>query len=268
MSGFLRTEFQRAFINQRLWLIPILALAGLWAGYRQFPIDPFLEGATKDVYRLWTLWYAFSFFNYLAPLLAAIPYSDSLITDRRYGFLKHILTRCSMRRYLAVRTLANAAVGALSVCIPVALMFIYCYTIMPVEGPVRTIGETPHVYPNYPMGLLGYLYLQQPYLYLAFLVLMAAIFGAVYATFGLAVSAWVNNPYVAIAAPFAFLVVFGYLTERSLHLAVIGHPAGALLPFRYGLYAFQIGLQYAFLALAFMISFVFYSRSLRNQRLA
>lgn len=268
MSSLLRTEFQRAFKNQRLWLIPFLALASLWAGYRQFPLDSFFEGASKNVYRLWTLWYAFAFYNYLAPLLAAIPYSDSLIIDRRHGFLKNILTRCSMRRYLAARILANAAVGALSVSIPAVLMLVYCYSIMPAEGPIMTVGEMPHVFPNMPMGVLGYLYLQQPFLYLAFLVLLALIFGAVYATFGLAVSVWVNNPYAAIATPFAFLVVIGYLTERSLHLAVIGQPAGALLPFRYGVNAFQIGLQYAFLALAFIISFVFYSRSVRNQQLA
>ncbi len=267
MSGILRIELNRAIKNQRLWLIPVLALAGLWAGYHQFPADFVLEGATSSTYRLWMLWYSFTFFIYLAPLLAAIPYSDSLLTDRRYGFLKNILTRCQFSYYMTAKIMANMAVGALAVSVPVILMFVYCYLIAKVPAPIITIGTTVATFPNLPMGVLGYLYLSHPGVYLTFLVALAGVFGAAYATFGLAVSTWVDNPYIAIAAPFVFLVVLGYLTERSLHLAIIGHPAGAFLPFRFGVSAAQIIAQYLFLSLVFLFSFAIYARKVRSQRL-
>jgi hypothetical protein len=269
MSGILRLEFQRAFKNQRLWLIPALALAGLWLGYKQFPPDFVVEGATQNASRIWILWYSYTFFIYLAPLLAAIPYSDSLLTDRRYGFLKNIITRCRFSHYMAAKILANMAVGALAVSLPVALNIIYCFLVVKVKGPILTIGTSSFTtFPIAPMGALGYLYGPHPWQYLAFLIALAGFFGAAYATFGLAVSTWVNNTYVTMAAPFAYLVVMGYLAERSLKLAIIGHPAGAFLPFRFGLSGLQITGQYLILSLAFMFSFAVYARRARNQRLA
>ncbi len=268
MSGILRLEFQRAFKNQRLWLIPALALAGFWVGFEQFPAGFVLEGATRNTYRLWMLWYSNTFFIYLAPLLAAIPYSDSLIHDRRYGFLKNILTRCRFSYYLTAKALANMVVGALAVSLPTAFNIAYCFLVVKINAPILAIGSSDISFPNIPMGALGALFASHPAQYLVFLVALAAIFGAAYATFGLAVSAWVNNPYIAIAAPFAFLVVAGYLADRALHLAIIGHPAGAFLPFRFGVGGVQIVVQYLLLALAFLFSFVIYARRARNQRLA
>lgn len=269
MSGIIRLEFQRAFKNQRLWLIPALALAGLWLGFKQFPIDFVIEGSTQNASRIWMLWYSYTFFIYLAPLLAAIPYSDSLLTDRRYGFLKNILTRCRFSHYMTAKILANMAVGALAVSLPVALNIIYCFLVAKVKGPILAIGSSSFTtFPNVPMGALGTIFATQPWLYLAFLIALAAVFGAAYATFGLAVSTWVNNAYIAMAAPFAFLVVMGYIAERSLKLAIIGHPAGAFLPFRFSLSGAQIAGQYLILSLAFLFSFAVYARRARNQRLA
>jgi hypothetical protein len=268
MSGILRLEFQRAFKNQRLWLIPALALAGLWLGFKQFPAGFILEGATRNAYRLWMLWYSNTFFIYLAPLLATIPYSDSLLTDRRYGFLKNVLTRCRFSHYMTAKILANMAVGALSVGVPVAANIIYCFLVMKVTAPILAIGSSSYTFPNSPLGAFGNLFATQTWLYLVLLVALAGVFGAAYATFGMAVSTWVDNPYISIATPFVFLVVLGYLTERSLHLAIIGHPAGAFLPFRFSVSGVQIAGQYLILALAFLFSFAVYARKARNQRLA
>jgi hypothetical protein len=268
MSGILRIEFQRAFKNPRLWLIPVLALVSFWVGYQQISADFILEGATRNTYRLWMLWYSNTFFIYLAPLLAAIPYSDSLITDRRYGFLKNILVRCRFSHYMTAKIVANMAVGALAVSLPEALNIAYSFLVVKINAPILAIGSSQMSFPNTPMGALGYLFSYHPWLYLAFLIALAGIFGAAYATFGLAVSAWVDNPYVAMAAPFAFVVVMGYLAERSLKLAIIGHPAGAFLPFRFSLGGVQIIAQYLALALAFLFSFALYARRARNQRLA
>lgn len=268
MNGILRLEFQRAFKNQRLWLIPVLALAGLLLGYKQFPADFLLAGATRDTYRLWVLYYSFTFFIYTAPLQAALPYSDSLLTDRRFGFLKNILTRCRFSHYLTAKILANMAAGALAVSLPVAMNIFYCFFFVEVNAPVLTIGSSSESFPVQMLGALGYIYPSHPWLYLFFLIALAGIFGAAYATFGLAVSTWVNNAYITIASPFAFLVVMGYLAERSLKLAIIGHPAGVFLPFRFGMSGVQIIVQYLLLAIAFLISFFFYACRARDQRLA
>lgn len=268
MSGILCIEFQRAFKNPRLWLIPVLALVGFWVGYQQISMDFVLEGASRLTYRLWMLWYSNTFFVYLAPLLAAIPYSDSLIIDRRYGFLKNVLTRCRFSHYLTAKALANMAAGALAVSIPVACNIIYCFLVVKINAPILTIGASSTSFPNISMGALGSLFPAHASLYLGCLVVLAALFGAAYATFGLAVSAWVNNRYAAMAAPFAFMVVLGYLADRSLHLAIIGHPAGTFLPFRYGMSWVQISGQFLGLALVFLVSIAVYARKTRNQRLA
>ena len=268
MKGILRLELQRAFKNQRLWLIPALALIGFGLGYRQFLSGVPLQDAPSLEQRFWILWYSNTFFIYLATLLAAIPYSDSLLVDRRHGFLKNVLTRCRFSHYLTAKILANMAAGALAVCLPVALNIMYCFLVVKINAPVLIIGATDTTLNQISMGALGYLFTSHTAQYLIFLIVLAAVFGAAYATFGLAVSTWFNNTYVTIAAPFAFLVVAGYLAERSLHLATFGHPAGAFLPFRFGMNGMQIAIQYLLLALAFLISFVHYARQARNQRLA
>jgi hypothetical protein len=269
MSGILHIEFQRAFKNPRLWLIPVLALVGFWVGYQQYFMDFVLEGASPAS----PTGYGCSgipthFFVYLAPLLAAIPYSDSLIIDRRYGFLKNVLTRCRFSHYLTAKALANMAAGALAGSIPGACNSSSCFLVVKGNAPILTVGDSQIIFPNIPMGALGSLFPAHAGLYLGCLVVLAALFGAAYATFGLAVSAWVNNRYAAMAAPFAFMVVLGYLADRSLHLAIIGHPAGTFLPFRYGMSWVQISGQFLGLALVFLVSFAVYARKTRNQRLA
>ncbi len=235
MSGILSLEFQRAFRNPRFIIVFLLALASFLVGWSRLgtPGTPYsLADSPLNAYNLWLMLPDFGYYVYLAPLLAALPYADSLLTDRKQGFLRHVSLRCSYRRYLSAKALANAAAGAAAVALP--LLLLLCVTLLVAPAQVSGTQYFSRVYnATQPVDALGFLYNSQPLLYAFYIIFLGALFGAVYASLGLAVSTLFSNPYLVLAAPFAFFNVASYLTVSSIHLAVLGQPAAALQPYTF-----------------------------------
>jgi len=118
MSGILREEFDRAFRNSRFLAVFLLSLVCF--AYGLYEAGRFFQGVQpgtgvrldQNAYELWLFVHYRSFFLYLAPIAAALPFVDSLWGDRSQGFLRFILARTSYGRYLAAKVLANLAAGA------------------------------------------------------------------------------------------------------------------------------------------------------------
>ncbi len=231
-----RIEFRRAFRNRRFWIVFLLALVSFGVGRIRIP--RFDEFGDPNAFNLWMLILDFGFFQYVAPLLATLPYADSLLTDRRQGYLNLVSLRCPFRRYLGVKVAANACAGAAALALPVLLLFLFLYLAAPLKGTsLANVG--------YPIDPLNFLY-RQPLLYFVYLITLVSLFGAVYATLGLAISTVIYNPHVVLMAPFVFFCVASYLVERSIHLAVVGRPVIAMLPYLHPTAPFwQIAVQYA-----------------------
>jgi hypothetical protein len=247
MSTILKEELRRAFHTWRWWLVAVLALATLAIGWLNTGGILFNPSAGPiSATGLWMVVLYYSHYVYLAPLLAALPCADSLVNDRQQGFLTHIAVRCPYPHFLRARILANALAGATAVAGPAVLLFLFSWLAAPgglggqsFFGIVSTIPESISV-------PLAWIYSLPPLLMALALLAWMALFGAVYASLGLAAGALLDHPQIALAAPFAGFAVADYIVERSVRLGFLAPPGATLLPFAYseitlGQIAFQLG---------------------------
>lgn len=257
MMGILRMEFARAFINKRFLVVILLALACFAYGY--YDAGHFFPGMgsnkagnlPQNAYELWLFVHFRSFFIYFAPIAAALPFVDSLWVDRNQGFLRFILTRSAYRRYLAAKLLANLAAGAVAVAGPLLLLFGYfslnASHALPTDSLIFSIWGAQN---GSPAGILSSLYTTNPGVYVLALIGLAALFGAAYATLGLAISGLVNNRYIILAAPFIAYIVSAYIADRARHLGHQWSPETILIPYNTAdVSAFTIFIQLAAIGL-------------------
>ncbi len=205
----LRVEIHRAFTSRYFILSVLLGLLSLAYGLFDYisgpnPTDmpeasPYLNNAF-DAF----IWAENSLFLLLAPLLVVLPFSDSFVVDRSEGYMNFILSRSPYRKYLTSKYLANLLVGGVSLIIPLLLLYGYTNTFFPRGFPPLLESRIPFD----PMpGPAGHLYRANPDMYILFLIGLAFLFGAVYATLALAISTLVHNRYITLASPFLLYMV-------------------------------------------------------------
>ncbi len=208
----LKEEFRRAFFSWSFLLAIAITFAAAIVGLLEYgpPVSPFSNPAEYPFVNN-----AFDAFIYgayywvlpaLAPLIAVLPFGDSLITDRSSGYISFILSRTSFRKYITSKFFANLLAGGISLSIPLLIMYgVINIFYLRGFGPVPTPGEAwvggRIPYAALP-GPMGNFYRVKPDLYVSFLIGLSFIFGAVYASLGLALSLFLHNRYVALATPF------------------------------------------------------------------
>jgi hypothetical protein len=263
MNGILHEELSRALRNRRLWIVTVLALAALAVGvYRRGLI--FSGEAIHPVNLLINILF-YTPFSLLAALLATLPFADSFLEDRNQGFLCHILARVPYRAYLAAKSLAVALAGGISVSGSVLLMGAGLVLSGRADFLARGFVSNSSLAPAAPWGPLGWVYAENPYLYLLFLLAAAFAFGAVYALLGLAVSTLINNRYVVLAAPLVYFQVLDYLETRANHIPPAWNPLYTLYPFEayQGFSLLNLLLQYVVLLAAIALCLELFGRKFR-----
>ena len=239
MKRIINEELDRAFRNPRFIIIFIIALASFMIGSYRLPVPPGLNPVNRLLASLY-----FGNFSFLAALLATLPFADSFLDDLNQGFLRMIVQRTSYRKYIWAKLLSVALAGGVSLLL--AELVIFLCGINRLSDWTTMIGSFQgSFYLGQPQGLLGGLYSVNPLLYLAYLLVSAFGFGAVYALLGLAISAVIHNRYVVLAAPLVLVQVFSFLEERALHLTPALNPLNSLLPFNANRYegTFSLGAQ-------------------------
>lgn len=208
----LREEIIRALKNRSFLFALILGLFALGQGSMDyiFPlkfnspeylklVPPFFHNAYDAV-----IWAQTGIFGLIVPIIAVLPFSDSLGAERASGFLRFVLSRASYRQYFFSKMFACMLAGGLSVSLPILLFFGFTNLYYP-RGLNLDMYQSRLITPNIKPGSLGpfgFMYGSHPDLYILALVLLVFIGGAVYAVFGLSISAITDNRYIALAAPF------------------------------------------------------------------
>jgi hypothetical protein len=206
------TEIRRAIINPYFPLAIIIGLIALFHGLRDYNLpssDPvylaslpsFFDNAYDAV--MVAQWWGL--FALLPPLLATLPFSDTLGRDRASGFLRLVLARSTYRSYFLAKLTAGCLAGGLAVSLSVLFFFGYTNLAFP-RGINLDEYESRLVTTLEFLGPFGSLYHNTPDLYILGLVLLCFLGGAVYALFGLSISSVTNNRYLALSTP--FLVYF------------------------------------------------------------
>jgi len=222
----LKEEFRRAFFSWAFVLALVITSVCFAIGLKEYgpPVSPFIRPEEQYLYPFTQN--AFDAFLcamglmgplvFFAPLIAALPFAASFITDRSSGYITFILSRTSFRRYRTSKYVANLLAGGVSTSLPLLVGY-GIINIFYHRGfqPIPALGEAwdnvriPWVNAN---GTFGYLYRTKPDLYIFFLIGLAFLWGAAWATAGLSLSSVVRNRYYALAAPFVFYIIAHFVT--------------------------------------------------------
>lgn len=219
----LKEEFRRAFFSWAFVLALVITSVCFVIGLKDYggPATPIIP-EERDLFPFdRNAFDAFiyaagtsGFFAMLAPLIAVLPFAASFITDRSSGYITFILSRTSFRRYRISKYVANLLTGGVSTSLPLLVGYgiiniFYERGLPPVPAPGQPwYAFFPWINAN---GTFGYLYRTKPDLYIFFLIGLAFLWGAAWATTGLAVSSVVRNKYRALAIPFLFYVIMHFI---------------------------------------------------------
>ena len=127
---FFREEGRRAASPLRFLILLAVSAVILGAGYHGLARRVPLQRSFIDN---WFGIFQDSFYFQLIPLLAAFPFSDSFVVDRKQGFLYQLLTRAPYGVYLRAKTLVNALAGGTAAALP--LLFLYPLTSFLTKAP-------------------------------------------------------------------------------------------------------------------------------------
>lgn len=198
----IKEELYRAFWNRSLLLSLLLGFALLVYGLSDYCTFPDMPGAHQFDCNSYdaVIWAQKGIISLIVPLLAVLPFADSYLSDRLNGYVNSVLLRTTWRHYLSAKFLANLLAGGVAVALPILLLF--AYTIGAYPRGILPIEQSRTVVGGIPDGPFASFYRPSPALYIFLLAGLAFIFGTVYATLGLAVSALTRSRYIVLATPF------------------------------------------------------------------
>lgn len=165
--------------------------------------------ATPDALYLYHIVDFASFLSLVAPLLAAIPYGLRFVQECNDQYVRPVLLRISVRKYCLSKIGACFIAGGSAIAGAVLIFFII-YGKLGVLATAETIENLSQVNSLGPILLVPQCGL---YLFLFFLLLGKFLYGGFSALFCLAISAFTENGYIALCAPFAFVRIWLYFTS-------------------------------------------------------
>jgi hypothetical protein len=220
----LKEEFRRAFFSWSFLLAIAITVASFVIGVKSYggPVYPYPDNSNPFSRN------AFDAFLYgmglggllpfFAPLIAVLPFTVSFITDRSSGYITFILSRTSFRKYITSKFLANLLAGGISIALPLLLgygviniFYLRGLTPLPVSASEGWIN--PSLAWAEGRGPFGYLYRTKPDLYIFSLIGIAFLWGATYATLGMALSLFIRNKYSMLATPFVLYEIAHFVTS-------------------------------------------------------
>jgi hypothetical protein len=234
-TNVLKAELKRAFCGYSFYLAILVGFLGGFMGIAVANDFKFIVFHNSSAYLDWS--WGMEFIAIIAPIIAVLPFGDSLVLDRTSGLLPHLLLRVSSGKYIAAKWLANASAGALAVTLVIILSFIFALTIKPLPLPLEWVEYMQGLIDSgRNIGPLIELFVKAPGLYILFTVGIGLLFGAAYATLALALSVFSRSRYLVLAAPFlVYWVISNFFALINLHgwapwnaLMVFGSPASVI----------------------------------------
>ena len=210
MKVMIKTELERAFKSWSLWLALIigmgLSIAQIITRIIPAAMNPLMgympDNATLMPISAFQVWigngvsFEYSLFIRLIPILAAMPYAVTYLSDIKSGIIKNYVTRTAKFNYLAAKYIAVFVTGGVVVVMPLLINYLTAITILP--SLVWPVG----VFASSPKSIWSAIFYTHPHVYMIMYMILLFVCGGLMATIALIVSNIVNNRFVAILAPY------------------------------------------------------------------
>ena len=160
MKVMIKTELERAFKSWSLWLALIigmgLSIAQIITRIIPAAMNPLMgympDNATLMPISAFQVWigngvsFEYSLFIRLIPILAAMPYAVTYLSDIKSGIIKNYVTRTAKFNYLAAKYIAVFVTGGVVVVMPLLINYLTAITILPclmLSSREKNYGDTP-----------------------------------------------------------------------------------------------------------------------------
>lgn len=213
MKRMLHEEVDRAIHDPRFWLAMFLSVGFLAYGVIRAYNS---EGGVPKGFSFADLWYfayVTGYFPYVLPLIAALPFADSLVVDQSEGFLRYLVVRSHYRHYLLAKYLANTLAAILVVVIPLAGMYIFTNLAAPRSIYPINVWQPP--ISGRPYGILMPFFQAHPDGFILLITLLAAVVGALYSNLGLSISLLLPNRFLSWGIPAVVYLLTDFVANRT-----------------------------------------------------
>lgn len=207
MNAF-KADLRRAFQSFSFLLSVLIAFGVLFRPLLSNWLAWGFRGVSANAMELLSEPLALSSFTPFAVLFCVLPYSISFCEDVNSGYIRPIVARIGMKRYIRNRIISVICSGALAIGLPFAIIVILCVVGATQPITLDTINWLSPVWASLAGNMNGtWMYVVR--------IILAMAFGAAWATFGLCVSTLISNRYVTLIAPFVIYQALWALLPES-----------------------------------------------------
>lgn len=151
-------------------------------------------------------------YNFIWPILAAVPFGWSYLDERRSGVYNQIAVRCGARQYYIAKYIAVFVSGGAAVSFPILMDFLLCALVCPYRVVPASLGVSAITNGHF----LSQLFYTRPWLHGLIWCGVEFLWGGAAACLCFLLGAKIRIRVVAMIFPFALLLVWNNL-EAYLH---------------------------------------------------
>lgn len=204
----IKNDIRRAFMSYRFYVAVAVALTILLR-----PLAEVLPGGGELPFiYLQQLPFGLSDYTPFAAIFCVLPFADSFCDDYASGYVYAITSRIGPKHYARQRFISNALMGGITQGVIVAIALFVCYFGAGAPDTLESVAFMQGT-PWYELDLLLRFH---GALFIALRVLLAFLFGCLWASVGLCVSAFSTNRYITLVAPFVLYQLLWRLIDSPL----------------------------------------------------
>lgn len=204
----IKNDIRRTFMSYRFYVAVAAALTILLR-----PMIEVLPGGSEFSFiYLQQLPFGLSDYTPFAAIFCVLPFTDSFCDDYASGYVHAITLRIGPKEYARQRFVSNALIGGITQGVIVAITLSVCYLGADTPDTLESIAFMQGT-PWYELDLLLRFH---GTLFFTLRVLLAFLFGALWASVGLCVSAFSANRYITLVVPFVLYQLLWRLIDIPL----------------------------------------------------
>ncbi|MCL2865376.1 MAG: hypothetical protein FWE25_07545 [Lachnospiraceae bacterium] len=223
MKRIIKFELKRAFVN-RFFLAALvvgIVISVLHIILVVIPASKYLElhSYSKGVYpnSIYNTMLGFdmsslylALYTMLIPVLACLPFADSLYTDKKSGYIKYLYSKVEKGWYLLAKLIANFLVAGTVVVFPLLLNLWGTALFVPALIPQASTAQFP-IFAYYMWSDLYYTF---PMVYITLYGIIIFIYAGIFACIGMMLSTFIKNRFVVLLLPFAIVTVWNFVASQ------------------------------------------------------
>lgn len=228
MLYYIKNELKRAIFSRSALITFLITLIIMIIGFLgvvsidyDFKLNFYKElYDSVDIFLMARAFGRSSILGVIAPLLAALVFSNSYLQDKDSGFLKFIYTRMSRKKYIISRIFVNSISSGVIISAALLVILFFISLIFGIQTNSNSQFEV--------RGAYVFLYAKSKWIYTVCIIIISFIFNSIFATLSLGVSPFLNNKYLSFLCPFFIyilsLTLSPYIGLSKLNMGLLFRP--------------------------------------------